>query len=112
MEVFSLLTLAALVIKIVSVIKAIGKNNNLVLTQVVVWVVGIGVLLLAANSGLTAGISIFTGAPPLGDLDIGSVVLAGLALGSTGSFAYDYKKARDNADSAVEPALVPGAVGP
>lgn len=110
MEVFTLLTLAALVIKIVTVIKSIGKDNNMVLTQLVVWVVGIAVLILAANAEITEGIVVFNGAPPLGDLDFGSIVLAGLALGSTGSFAYDYKKARDSSDSATEPALLRRAV--
>lgn len=103
MEVFGLLTLAALVIKVVSVIKAFGKDPNLVITQTSTWFVGIAVLFLAAYSDLGENIEVF--GTRLGDFDALSIVLAGLALGSTGSFAYDYKKAHDNTDSAVEPSL-------
>lgn len=109
MEVFTLAMLAALVIKLVTVIKAVGKDNNMVLTQVITWVVGILVLFLAANAQLTEHIVIFTGAPVLGDMDAASIILAGLALGSTGSFAYDIKKSIDGQDSATEPALLPAA---
>lgn len=104
MEAFGLLTLAATVIKIVSVVKAVGKDSNFVLTQVVTWWVGIIVLFLAAFSDLGGGIEVF--GSELQDFDALSLVLAGLALGSTGSFAYDYKKARDNSDTAAEPPLV------
>lgn len=110
MEVFTLLTLTALVVKIVSVIKSIGKDNNMVATQVVTWVVGVAVLGLASQADITRAIVIFQGAPVLGDLNFASLVLAGMSLASTGSFAYDYKKARDSTDSAAEPALLPNSV--
>lgn len=105
MEVFTLLTLAALVIKVTTVVKAIGKDNNMVFTQLVVWVVGTAVLFLASHSDISKGIVVFDGAKALGDLDAGSLILAGLALGSTGAFAYDVKKAVDGSDSATEPSL-------
>lgn len=107
MEPITLVSLAALVVKVVSAIKMAGKDWNALVTQALTWAVGVAVLALAANADLTAGIVVYDGAPPLGDLDFGSVVLAGLALASLGSFAYDYKKARDNTDSAAEPRLLP-----
>lgn len=106
MDVVSLAALAALVVKIVGVVKAIGKDRNLVWTQVVTWVVGIGVLFLAAEAELTEHLVLFAGAAQLRDLDPASIVLAGLALGSSGSFAYDVKKAIDGADNAREPRLL------
>lgn len=113
MEALGFAALAALVIKIVSVVKAIGKDNNIVATQVVVWAVGIIVLFLAGEADVTSGMVIpgFSDIH-LGDLDAASIVLAGLALGSSGAFAYDVKKAVDNSDSATEPALLPGETGP
>lgn len=104
MEALTLAALAALVIKIMTVVKAIGKDNNMVITQAATWAVSIGVIILAAHAKVTSDIVVF-GAYTLGSLDAGSLILAGLSLGSSGSFLYDYKKARDNNDSATEPSL-------
>lgn len=106
-----LLMLAAAINKTVSVIKAIGKDTNLVVTQLVVWAVGIVGILLASQAEVMAslvipGIGI---TDPLGELDFASLVVLGWVLGSTGSFAYDFKKARDSNDSAREPALLASA---
>ena len=106
MEIVGFLTLATLVIKIVGVIKAIGKDTTYVATMAVTWEVGIAVLFLAAEAEVTEHL-----VPPgfsvaLGVMDVASVILAGLILGSTGAFAYDYKKARDNTDSASEPSIL------
>ena len=106
MEVVGFLALATLVIKLVSVIKAVGKDNNYVTTQVVTWVVGIAVLFLAGQASVTETLMIPGFGITAGDMDAASVILAGLVLGSTGAFAYDYKKARDNTDSSVEPSLL------
>lgn len=107
MEALGFLALAALVIKITSVIKSIGKDNNMVVTQLVVWVVGIIVLFLGAEAEITETL-IIPGltATPLGDMDTASIILAGFILGSSGAFAYDVKKAIDGSDSATEPALL------
>lgn len=106
MEPLTLASLAALVVKIVGVIKSIGKDTNAVVTQVLTWAVGIAVLFLAAAADVTDGIVLFAGVPALGLLDGASLVLVGLSLASLGSFAYDYKKARDGNDSAREPRLL------
>lgn len=108
MEIVGFLALATLVIKIVGVIKAIGKDTNYVVTQVATWVVGTAVLFLAAAAEVTQHILLPGFPTPLGSMDGVSVVLAGLVLGSSAAFAYDVKKARDNSDSATEPALLGG----
>lgn len=106
METVTLLMLAASVNKIVSTVKAIGKDNNMALTQLVVWVVGTIMLALAAHATITGDITPFAGAAPLQDFNAWDLILGGIMLGSTGSFAYDWKKARDNTDSSTEPPLV------
>lgn len=111
MEVITLVTLMALVVKITSVVKAIGKDNNAVVTQLVTWAVGVAVLFLAAQATITSGIVVFDGIPALGDLDNASLVLVGLSYASGGSFAYDLKKAIDSSDSAAEPSLLKKRAG-
>lgn len=98
--------LAFAVNKTVSVIKAIGKDNNLVITQITVWVVGFIALLLAANAQVTSAFALPGFEVPLGDLDIPSLILLAWMLGGSGSFAYDFKKAVDSSDSSAEPSLL------
>lgn len=92
--------------KIVSVIKgAFSGDKNLVLTQGVVWVVGFAVLLLAREASVSAGLLIPGIERSIGSLDVSSVLMLSLILGSSGSFAYDGLKAIDNTQSAREPSL-------
>lgn len=109
MEPITWLALGALVSKIVTVVKSIGKDWNMVLTQVVVWVAGVAVSWLAAQSHLGGGI-VFSGLA-LEKMNFADLVLAGTALGSTFSVVYDFKKARDDSDNAAEPALAPSLSG-
>ena len=104
MEALTLATLAALVVKIMTVVKAFGKDWNLVITQAVAWAVGVATSFLAAHSKITSDLVVF-GTTKLADLDASSLLLIGMSLASSGSFLYDYKKARDNTDSAAEPSL-------
>lgn len=106
MEIVGFLALAATVIKIVGVIKALGKDTNYVVTQVVTWVVGIAVLFLAGAASVTEGMVLPGFDMAVGAMDAASVIIAGLVLGSSGAFAYDVKKARDNSDTAVEHSLL------
>ena len=106
MDVITLASLAALVVKVTTVIKAAGKDWNVVATQAVTWAVAVAVLFLAAAADLTAGLVIYDGAPALGELDGASLFLASLAFGSLGSVAYDTRKALDSTDSAAEPRLL------
>lgn len=107
MDAWGFVALATLVIKIVTVVKSIGKDTNAVVTQVVVWGVGIVVLFLAGEADITRHMTI-PGLSDLaiGDMDAASLILAGLILGSSGAFAYDVKKSIDNTDSSTEPALL------
>lgn len=109
MEVFTAATLAALVVKITSVLKYLSAGQfREALTQVVPWVAGILVAIVAANADVASGIVIW-GDMALGQLDGWSQVLAGVALGSGGSLVYDFKKAVDNSDTAAEPPLSGGS---
>lgn len=104
METLTLVALAALAVKVVTVIKSIGKDNNKALTQVVTWLVGFGVMLLGAHAQVTSDLVVL-GSYRLGDLDVGSLFLAGTALSSVGSFGYDGLKAVDNTQTAADPPL-------
>lgn len=98
--------LALAVNKTVSVLKALGKSWNTVATQALVWVLGTTAILLAAHAKVTAD-AMVPGTPwTFGSLDGSSIVLLGWVLGSSGSFAFDIKKAIDGTDSAAEPHLL------
>jgi len=105
MEVFTAATLSAFLVKITSVLKYVsGGQFREAVTQVIPWVAGIVVILVAAQADVAENIAVW-GQTALSDLDTWSQVLAGLALGSGASFAYDFKKAVDGTDSAGEPPL-------
>lgn len=99
--------LAFAINKTVSVIKALANQDwNTVITQAVVWLVGFGGLSLAAHASVTENFALPGFTEPLGSLDWGSLALFAWVLGSTGSFAYDWKRAVDDSDSAAEPKLL------
>lgn len=107
MEVIAVLAaLAFAVNKSVSVIKSVGKDNNAVVTQALVWIIGIAALFLAGQAQFTAGLVVPGLNIALGDMNGWSILMAGWMLGSSGSFAYDVKSAIDGTDSAVEPKLL------
>jgi len=111
MEVFTAASLAALVWKFISVIKMItGRDLMGVVTQALTWAAGVIAVMLAAQADVSASLAVF-GDQVLGSLDGWSQVLAGIALASSASVAYDYKKAVDNTDSASEPKLGGGMGG-
>jgi hypothetical protein len=93
--------------KTVSVIKGLKAGDwNLVLTQVVVWMVGIAALFLIGASNQFQGLVIPGFTQPLTDFDAASKVALGWMLGGSGSFAFDIKKAIDRSDNAREPSLL------
>jgi len=112
MEIFGLFTLASLVAVIYAVtnflknIANIGDkaSKNAVLTQVIVWVSAFGVLLLAAQAGIAADIQIANSV--LSQLDVASIGLLSLGMGSIGTYAYDFLKAKDNTQSAATPSML------
>lgn len=105
MEVFTAVSLAALVWKFTSTLKyaSAGDFKN-VLTQVIPWVGGVLAVLLAAQADVGQSVTVF-GDMTLASLDGWSQILAGISLGSAASAAYDVKKAVDNTDSSAEPPL-------
>jgi len=111
MEVLTAATLVALVIKVTGVVKYISSRDwRQVITQVLVWIVAFAVLLVAREADVAKNLTLW-GNQLLGDMDTWSVLLMALALGATGSFAYDVKKAVDHSDAAVEPPLHVGVGG-
>jgi hypothetical protein len=106
MEIAILAAIAFAVNKTVTVLKALtSKDWRTVQTQVLVWVVGIGAILACAHADLTMDMVIPAINRSLGSLDGVSLVVLGWVLGSTGSFAFDFKKAIDSTDSAQETSL-------
>lgn len=108
MEVIAVLAGIALAVnKTVSVVKAIANGNkNDAVTQILVWLIGVGAVILAAHASLTSDMLLPGLGRSLGSVDTASHVLLGWILGGSGSFAFDLKKAIDNGDSAAEPPLL------
>jgi hypothetical protein len=104
MEPFTLAALAALALKVTSLVKFLAARSfGDVLTQLVAWIAGVGVILIAANADITSDLVV--AGNTLGSMNFWSQVLVGLSLGSLGSFAYDVKAAVDNTDTAREPSI-------
>ena len=81
-------------------------NWNGTLGIVIAAATGIGVVALGAHSAVTAGMHLIENGPTLGNLDGGSQVFLGIAVGSAGTVLTDLRKAFDNNDSAGKPPLV------
>ena len=104
MEFIPLIAALALAVKIVDFVKYISnRDTNGIITQLAVWVSGVVVVFLLAATDFADGVEV--AGMTLDSLNVWSQVLLGLTLGSTGSFAYDFKKSLDNTDSAVMPTL-------
>lgn len=94
MEFVPMLLLAALVNKVMDVIKAVtNKDKNGYVTILTAWVAGIVAVLLAAQTDFEFPFGDFV----LGDLNIYSQVFLGLTIASTGAtLLYDVPKRLDN----------------
>ncbi len=104
MEFVPAVFMVALVWKLVDLVKYVRNGDvNAALTQLTTYAAGVGVAFLFAATQWADGIMI--GDAALSSLSGASLVVAGLALASTGSALYDFKKARDNSDSAATPKL-------
>lgn len=106
MEFVPIIVIGALLKKAVDFLKyLLAKDWNGVVTQLVVWLVGIGLTWLLSASDFANGVEI--GGLDLGNLNTASIVLVGLSLSSTASFlGQDLIKALDNTQSAATPNLV------
>lgn len=95
----------ALVKAIVDFLKYLrAKDTNGAITQLIVWLSGIGVVLLLKASDFAATFDV--GGVPLSDANTGTVILAGLGLGAAAMLVNDVKSALDNSDSSVKPNFV------
>lgn len=103
-----LVAMGLLVYAIINTLKqASAKNWNAVVTQVIVWVAGVVVILLVAQTQFAEGVSV--NGIALTKLDFWSALFVGLIASSIGSFGNDLKKAFDNTDSAMVPPLLPSS---
>lgn len=109
MDFAPLVVALALVWKVVDFVKHVRvRDIDAVVAQASVWVAGVIVTFLLAATDFASGVDI--GDRSLDGLNAWSLVLLGLSIGSTGSVAYDFKRAFDNSDSAAMPSLVSGQV--
>lgn len=105
MEFVPLLLMASLVKKGVDFVKyATSGDVNALVTQIVAWVVGVGLAFLAANSDWAEDINV--NGQALSALNGWSLVLVGVAIASLAGFGWDAIKAIDNSNSAVVPDLL------
>lgn len=99
-------TLALLASQITSIIRFItGGEGRRALTAVIPWLAAFAALGLGAHADATSTLTLPGFDVQLGDMDIGSLVLAAMTLGATGGFAHKVVTAIDGSDSAVEPPL-------
>lgn len=85
-----------------------AKDTNGWVTQLIVWVAGIATVLLLKASDFADAFTLGTDVT-LANANGGTVVLAGLGIGSAAALVNEVKKAIDNGDTAAKPDLVPGA---
>lgn len=99
-----LLAALALAWKLVDFLKYVRtKDSNAALTQLAVWVAGVGVIFLLGATDFAPNVNI--GGMALDSVNFWSKVLIGVSIGSSGSVLFDAKKAVDRTDSAKTPAL-------
>lgn len=82
-----------------------ARDTNGYVTQLAVWISGVGTVFLLKLSDFADEFNI--GSVTLDNAGGGTVILAGLGLGSAAMLVNDVKQAVDTSDSARKPALVP-----
>lgn len=81
-----------------------ARDTNGWVTQLAVWLSGIGVVLLLKVSDFADTFTV--GTITLENANAGTQILAGLGLGSAAMLANEFKQAIDRTDTAVKPDLV------
>jgi len=105
MDFVPLLLMTALVKKVVDLVKyATSGDINAVVTQLVAWLVGIGVTFAAASSDWAE--NTLVNGQPLSTLNGWGIVLVGVNLASLAGFGWDTIKAIDGSNSAIVPDLL------
>lgn len=103
-----LLMMVSLVIAIINLIKFLRAGDwDGVVTTVSVWLAGVIVVLLVAQTDFADGIPV--GNHTLATLNFWSLVFLGLTIGGTAIFGNEIKKALDGGDSAKKPPLLPSS---
>jgi hypothetical protein len=104
-EVFAAATLAALFVKVTSVLKYLSAGQyRQAITQMIPWVAGIVGIWIVGHAEVVEGTALFAGGTPVDEYDFWSIVLVGAGLGSDGSLVYDFTKAIGG-DPPTEPPL-------
>ena len=97
--------MVSLVIAIINFVKFVkAKDTNGWVTQLSVWVAGVIVIFLAAQTNFANRVQI--GDQTLDQLNIWSQVFVGLLFGASALVLNDFKKAFDGNDSAKKPPLI------
>jgi hypothetical protein len=105
LEFVPLVAAVTLVIALVNFFKALKAGNfNTVVTQLIVWVVGVVVIFLFGETDWSTTVVIAD--LNLDDLNTWSKIFVGLTLASTAMFANELKKAIDNTDTAAHPPFI------
>lgn len=91
------------VVDLVKYVRA--RDTNGYVTQIAVWLAGIGTTVLLSLSDF--GESIDVGGVALDVASGATLILAGLGLGSAAMLANEVKSAIDRSDTAVKPELIP-----
>ena len=100
--------LTALIFAVVNFLRFLTnfkKNKSAVLTQALAWIGAILIVAISSHSIITKEMVVFGWR--LQDLDLGSVVLAGLMIGSSASVLDKLLGAFDNTRSSAVPPLLP-----
>lgn len=106
MQFSATIAMALLVIAIINLVKYVrARNVNGIVTTLSVWVAGVAVVFLAAQTDFAAGIVIAE--LPLSTYNAWSLLFIGLSISSMAQFANEIRAAIDNTDSTVKPDLVP-----
>lgn len=105
MEFIPLVQMAVLVFALINFLKFIREGNtNGWFTQLVVWVAGVLVVMLVAQTDFAEGIVI--GDMSLASMNTWSLIFVGLTIASLATFGTEVKKALDGSDSAAMPQLL------
>lgn len=106
MEFVPTIAMALLVISIINFVKYCrARDVNGIVTSLSVWVAGVGVVFLAAQTDFAAGIVIAD--LPLAVYNAWSLLFIGLSISSMAQFANEIRAAIDTSDSTRKPDLVP-----
>jgi hypothetical protein len=102
--------LVAIATHVTSIAKYASAGDGKATLESLLPIVGLFVVLLVgAQADATAGVVVPGLTTPLGDLDVFSLVVVALAGGSGGAQLYNFRRAIDQHDTAIEPPLGGGS---